>query len=90
MKSKRILIVIYLHVAMIFGNCFLDTLYTETMFMLIGFSGSQFAAWLIKGIFPAGIDHGDYHKRRFFTFADADLDKRIGAVSGSLDRKSVV
>lgn len=83
MKSKGFLTVIHLHVAMIFGNYFLDALYTEAMLMLVGFGGSQFAVLLIKGIFSAGIYHGYYNKRRFFTFADADLDKRIGAVSSS-------
>ena len=83
MESKGFLIVIHLHIAMIFGNYFLDALYTEAMLMLVEFGGSQFAVLLIKGIFSAGIYHGYYNKRRFFTFADADLDKRIGIVFGS-------
>lgn len=83
MKSKGFLIIIHLHIAMISGNYFLDALYTKTMLMPVGFSGSQFAIWFVKGIFPAGIYHGYYDKRRFFTFADADFDKRIRSVSGS-------
>lgn len=83
MESKRFLIVIHLHIAVIFGNYFLDALYTKTMLMPVGFGGSQFAILRIKGIFPAGIYHGYYDKRRFFSFADADLDERIGVVYGS-------
>ena len=82
MESKGFLIVIHLHIAMISGNYLLDALYTETMLMLVGFGGNQLAPWLVKGIFSAGIYHGNYDKRCFFTFADADFDKRIGAVPG--------
>lgn len=41
MEGKGFLIVIHLHVAMIFGDCFSDTLYAKTVFTLIGLCGGK-------------------------------------------------
>lgn len=80
-ESQRLLLVIHLHVAVIFGDCFPDAFQAEAVPYRIRFAG-QFMSSPVrrqrgKRIAAAGVGDGYDNVRRIFVFICGYLDKSV-------------